>query len=113
MSDVKAFIDTIGQDVNATVAPRVKELADHFSAFTTAVIQDLFHRYRPELAGELHTKLMNGRVELVGNGIKLDLKHRETGATVASLDIPVSLTIKVDDLAVKLQTTTVKFDVVR
>lgn len=144
MSDVNAFIDTIGQDVNATVAPKVKELADQFSAktfadygprvsafasqlvkdiiddqsgavreFAAAVIQDVFHRYRPELAGELHTKLMNGRVELAGNGIKLDLKRRDTGATVASLDIPVALTIKVDELAVKLQTTTVKFDVVR
>ncbi len=106
MSDVNTFIDTIGRDVNGTVVPKIQE-------FVTALIQDLSQRYRPEIAGELHTKIMNGRVELVGHGIRLDLKHRDTGAPVASLDIPVSLSIKVDELAVKLQPGTIKLDVVR
>lgn len=144
MSDVNTFIDTIGRDVNATVVPKVQDLAEQISAktfadygprvstfasqlvkdiiddqsgtvrdFVTAVIQDLFQRYRPELGGELHTKIMNGRVELTGHGIRLDLTRRDTGAAVASLDVPVSLTIKVDPLTMKLQTTTIKLDVVR
>jgi hypothetical protein len=106
MSDVNTFIDTIGRDVNGTVVPRVHD-------FVTALIQDLVQRYRPELAGELHTKIMNGRVELVGHGVRLDLKRRDTGAPVASLDIPVALNIKVDELTVKLQPGTIKLDVVK
>jgi len=106
MSDVNTFIDAIGKDVNDTVVPKVHD-------FVTALIQDLAQRYRPELVGELHTKIMNGRVELAGRGIRLEVKRRDTGASVASLDIPVSLTIKVDELAVKLQPGTIKLDVVR
>jgi hypothetical protein len=106
MSDVNTFVDAIGHDVNGTVVPRVHD-------FVTALIQDLSQRYRPELAGELHTKILNGRIELAGHGIRLDLKRRDTGEPVASLDIPVSLTIKVDDLPVTLQAATIKLDVVR
>ena len=105
MSDVNTFIDAIGRDVNDTVVPKVQD-------FVTSLIQDLSQRYRPEIAGELHTKVMNGRIELAGHGIRLELKRRDTGAPVASLDIPVSLTIKVDELAVKLQTATIRLDVV-
>ena len=144
MSDVNAFIEAIGHDVNAAVVPRVEELAEQIRAktmaeygprvstfasqlvkeiideqsgnvrdFVTAVIHDLSQRYRPEVAGELHTNLVNGCVELTGHGIRLDLKRRDTGAAVASLDIPVSLRIKVDELSLKLQNTSIRFDVVR
>ncbi|MEO5742079.1 MAG: hypothetical protein ABIS29_15945 [Vicinamibacterales bacterium] len=144
MSDVNAFIEAIGHDVNAAVAPRVQDLAEQIRdktfadygprvstfasqllkdiideqsvtvrEFVTTVIQDLFQRYRPELAGELHTNLVNGCVELTGHGIRLDLKRRDTGAPVASLDIPVSLQIKVGDMTVKLQNTPIRLDVVR
>jgi hypothetical protein len=144
MSDVNTFIDAIGHDVNATVAPRVQDFAGQIrdktlsdygprvSTFAsqlvkdiideqsgtirdlvTAVIQDLFQRYRPELAGELHATFANGNVKLTGHGIRLDLNSRDTGASVASLDIPVSLQIRVDDLAVTLQNTQIKLDVVR
>ena len=144
MSDVNTFIDAIGDDVNAAVGPRIKDLAEQIREktlaeygprvstfaselvkdiideqsgtvreFVTAVIHDLFQRYRPELAGELHTTLVNGSVELNGHGIRLDLKRRDTGASVASLDVPVSLRIKVDELSVKLQNTPIRFDVVR
>jgi hypothetical protein len=144
MSDVNAFIEAIGHDVNAAVVPRVEELAEQIRArtlaeygprvsnfasqlvkdiideqsgnvreFVTAVIQDLSQRYRPEVAGELHTNLVNGCVELTGHGIRLDLKRRDTGAPVASLDLPVSLRIKVDELSLKLQNTPIRFDVVR
>ena len=144
MSDVNTFIDAIGHDVNAAVAPRVQNLADQIRdktladygprvstfanqlikdiideqsgtvrEFVTAVIQDLSQRYRPELAGELHANIMNGCVQLTGHGIRLDLKRRDTGASVASLDIPVTLQIKVDELTVKLPNTPIRFDVVR
>jgi hypothetical protein len=144
MSDVNTFIDAIGDDVNAAVGPRIKDLAEQIREktlaeygprvstfagqlvkdiideqsgavreFVTAVIHDLFQRYRPELAGELHTRLVNGSVELTGQGIRLDLKRRDTGASVASLDVPVSLHIKVDELSVKLQNTPIRFDVLR
>lgn len=143
MSDVNAFIDTIGRDVNAAVVPRIEGLAEQIQAktlaeygprissfanqlvkdiiheqsgtvrdFVTATIQDLFQRYRPELAGELHASMMAGRIELTGHGVRLDVKHRDTGAPVASLDIPVAITINVGDLALKLQQTTIKLDVV-
>ena len=144
MSDVNTFIDAIGHDVNAAVAPKVQNLADQIRdktfadygprvstfanqlikdiideqsgtvrEFVTAVIQDLSQRYQPELAGELHANIMNGCVQLTGHGIRLDLKRRDTGAAVASLDIPVTLQIKVDELTVKLPNTPIRFDVVR
>jgi hypothetical protein len=56
---------------------------------------------------------VNGCVELTGHGIRLNLNRRDTGTPVASLDIPVSLQIKVDELTVKLQNTPIRFDVVR
>jgi hypothetical protein len=144
MSDVNTFIDTIGKDVNATVVPKVQQLAETISAkahdaygprvsafasqlvkdiideqsvtvrdFLTAAIQDLFQRYHPELTGELHAKMVQGAVEVTGQNVKLDLKRRDTGASVSSLDIPVSLRIKVDDLAVKLQNATIRLNLVK
>jgi hypothetical protein len=95
----------------------VKDIIDEQSAtvrdFVTTLLQDLFQRYRPELAGELHAKVVRDGVELTGKGIRLDLKRRDTGASVSSLDIPVSLKVKVDALAVTLQNATIKLDVVR
>ena len=144
MSDVNAFIDAIGRDVNAAVVPRiealakgvgakavsdyvpqvsafasrlVKEIIDEQSAvvcdFATAVMQDVFQRYQPELTGELRTRIVTDGVEVVGHGIRLDVKRRDTGATVSSLDIPVSLKIKVDGVSLTLTETTIGLDVVR
>jgi len=144
MSDVNTFIDTIGQDVNATVVPKVQRLAEEVSAktfteygprvaafanelvkdiidqqsatvrdFVSGAIADLFQRYRPELHGELHARMVAGAVELTGHGVTLDLKGRETGTSIASLDIPVSLRIRVDELSVRLQNATIRLDVVR
>ena len=144
MSDVNTFIDGIGQDVGATVAPKVQALVDGIGAkavadyvpkvtafanqlvkevideqsavvrdFAVKLIQDLFQRYRPELGGELRTRIVDGGVELVGEGIRLDLKRRGTETIVSSLDIPVALTIKVDQLALNIQDATIKLDVVR
>ena len=111
MSDVNAFIDAIGKDVNATVVPRVESLAEGIGAkaladyvpkiaafanqlvkeivdeqsvvvrdFTAALIQDLFQRYRPEIAGQLRTKVVRDGLAVVGEGVRLDLKRRDTGA---------------------------------
>ena len=144
MSDVNAFIDAIGKDVNATVVPRVESLAEGIGAkaladyvpkiaafanqlvkeivdeqsvvvrdFTTALIQDLFQRYRPELAGQLRTKVVRDGLAVVGEGVRLDLKRRDTGALVSSLDIPVSLTIKVEGLSLNITETTIGLDVIR
>lgn len=117
MSDVNTFIEAIGNDVNAAVGPRIEGLGQEIEArvreFATSVIQDLFQRYQPELAGELRTRIVSGGVEIVGNGVRLDLKRRDTGALVSSLDIPVSLKVRVDPLSLSLTETTVSFDVVR
>lgn len=112
----KTFAD-YGPRVSTFASELVKDIIDEQSGtvrdFVAAIIQDLFQRYRPELAGELHTNFVNGSVELTGHGVRLDLKRRDTGAAVASLDIPISLQIKVDELTVQLQNTPIRFDVVR
>ncbi|MGE3510960.1 MAG: hypothetical protein AB7N65_18985 [Vicinamibacterales bacterium] len=144
MADVNTFIDTIGQDVSAMVAPKIDALAAQVQSqaatqygprisafagelvadiikeqavtvrdFVTGFIQDLAQRYHPELAGELQTRIVQGGIEITGRGVRLDLKHRETGAPISSLDIPIALTIKVDALGVTLQNTTVSLDVIR
>jgi hypothetical protein len=112
MSDVNTFIDAIGKDVSSTVAPRLDALTAGISAtvrdFALALIQDLSQRYHPELTGELHARIVQGGLEVTGQNVRLDLKRRDTGAAVASLDIPVSMKINVADLAVNLQKTTIK-----
>jgi hypothetical protein len=144
MSDVNAFIEAIGKDVNGAVVPRivslaegigakaltdyvpkvsafanqlVKEIVDEQSAavrdFAAALIQDLFQRYRPEVAGDLRTKIVRDGVEVIGEGVRLDLKRRDTGALVSSLDIPVSLTIRIDGLSLNITDTTIGLEVVR
>jgi hypothetical protein len=144
MSDVNTFIDTLGQDVSATVVPRVERLVDEISQkaltdygprisafasqlakdviaeqsvvirdFAAGLIQELAQRYRPDLAGELHTRIVPGGIEIVGHGVRLELKNRATGASVASLDVPVNLTIKVDAIGVTLQNATIDLDVLR
>jgi len=95
----------------------VKQIIDEQSVvvrdFAITLIQDLFQRYRPDLGGQLRTKIVQDGIELVGEGIRLDLKHRETGAVISSLDIPVSLKIKVDALSLAIQDSTIRLDVVR
>jgi hypothetical protein len=144
MSDVNAFIDAIGRDINATVVPRIEKLAEGIGAqahtdyvpkisafanqlvkevvdeqsrvvrdFVTALIQDLFQRYRPDIGGDLRTKIVQDGVQLIGEGIKLDLKRRDTGALVASLDIPVSLKLRIDPLTLNIQDATIGLEVVR
>ena len=103
---VSAFASQLAKDVIAEQSATVRD-------FATALIQEIFQRYRPELAGELHTRIVTGALEVTGHDVRLDLKRRDTGAAVSSLDIPVSLTIKVDPLGVTLKNATVTLDVVR
>ena len=144
MSDVKAFIDTVGTDVTSVAVPKIdtlaaaisdtalnqygprvsafanelakdviKDLSVNVRDFMTSLIQELCQRYRPEILGELHARIVQGGVDLTGQGVKLDLKRQDTGAVVASLDIPIAIRINVSDLAVILRDTTIKLDVVR
>jgi hypothetical protein len=144
MSDVKAFIDTVGKDVTTVAAPRIEELAAGINDkvvnvygpkvstfanalvqeiikeqsanvrdFATSLIQEICQRYRPEILGEVHARIVQGGVDLTGHGVKLDLKRQDTGAVVASLDIPIAIRVNVSDLALTLKDTTIKLDVVR
>jgi hypothetical protein len=144
MADVNGFIDAIGKDVGATVAPRIETLIENIGAkavgdyvpklsafanqlvkqiideqsvavrdFATTLIQDLFARYRPELTGELHTQIVQDGLQLTGRAIALTLTRRDNGAPVSSLDIPVSIRIRVDPLGVTVQDATLTLDVVR
>jgi hypothetical protein len=112
----KATADYVPQ-ITALANKLVKQIVDEQSVavrdFSTKLIQDLFQRYRPELAGELRTRIVADGVEVVGQGVRLDVKRRDTGAVVSSLDIPVSLTIKVDGVSLTLTETVVALDVVR
>ena len=103
---ISAFASDLVKDVIAEQSTTVRD-------FATGLIQEIFHRYRPEVAGELHTRVVQGGLEISGRGVRLDLKHRDTGAAVSSLDIPVSLTIKMDPLGVTLKNATVSLDVIR
>ena len=112
----KATADYVPQ-ITAFANKLVKQIVDEQSVvvrdFSTKLIQDLFQRYRPELTGELRTRIVADGVELVGQGVWLDVKRRDTGAVVSSLDIPVSLKIKVDGVSLTLTETLVALDVVR
>ncbi|HEU4688638.1 MAG TPA: hypothetical protein VFS23_09775 [Vicinamibacterales bacterium] len=103
---VSAFANDLVQEI-------IKEQSVNVRDFVTSLIQEVCQRYRPEILGEVHARIAQGGVDLTGHGVKLDLKHQDTGAVVASLDIPISIRINVSDLAVTLKDTTIKLDVVR
>jgi hypothetical protein len=113
MADVTTFVDTLGKDVCATVAPKIDGLTKEIHGFVLGVITDLFQRYQPELAGELRTHIVQGGLHVTGQGVRLDLKNRQTGTVVSSLDLPVDITIKVDPVGVTLQNATVSLDVIK
>jgi hypothetical protein len=102
---VSAFASQLARDV-------IEEQSATIRDFVTTLIQDIFQRYRPELAGELHTRIVPGGLEVTGHDVRVDVKRRDTGEAVSSLDIPVSLTIKLDPIGVTLKNATVKLDVV-
>jgi len=110
-------LDTYGPRISAFASQLVKEIVDEQSAtirdFVVGAIQDLFQRYHPELVGELQTTIVRDGLQVTGQNIRLDLKRRDTGVSISSLEIPVSLVIKVPELAVSLQNTTIKLDVIK
>jgi len=110
----KAMTD-YGPRISAFAAELVKDVINDQSGvvrdFATALLQDLFQRYQPELAGELHTKIVRDGLEITGQGVRLDVKRRDTGATLTSLDIPVSVKVHLPELVVSLRDTTVRLDV--
>ena len=102
---VSAFANQLAKDILAEQSANVRD-------FVTSLIQELCQRYRPEILGEVHARIVQGGVDITGHGVKFDLKRQDTGAVVASLDIPIAIRIKVDDVAVSLRDTTIKLDVV-
>ena len=110
-------LDTYGPRISAFASQLVKEIVDEQSAtirdFVVGAIQDLFQRYHPELVGELQTTIVRDGLQVTGQNIRLDLKRRDTGVSISSLEIPVSVVIKVPELAVSLQNTTIKLDVIK
>jgi hypothetical protein len=111
------ILNEYGPRVSAFFGALVKELIDeqgaNAQAFVTSLVAELCQRYHPEIVGEVHARFTQGGLDLTGHGVKLDVKHRDGSAVVASLDIPIAIRIKVDDLAVMLRDATIKLDVVR
>jgi hypothetical protein len=104
-----------GPKISTFASQLVKEIvAEQSIAIKNVVatlIQDVCARYQPQVAGQLRAKIVNGGIELVGEGVRLDLKRRDTGAVVSSLDIPVSVTIPIAVLSLNLTETTVALNV--
>ena len=110
-------VSDYGPKISAFASQMVKEIVDEQSAvvkhFVATLIQDVFARYRPELTGRLRTTIVNGGIQVTGDGVRLDLKRRDTGAVVSSLDIPVSVKIPIDGLSLSLTETMIGLDPVR
>ena len=110
-------LNTYGPRVSAFANDLIKDIIKDQSGtvrdFVTALIQELAQRYRPELVGDVRAHLAQGGLDLTGQGVKLDLKRQDTGAVVASLDIPISIRINVGDLGVTLKDTMIKLDVIK
>ena len=107
------YVPRISAFANDLVKQVIDEQSETVRTFVSGVIADLFQRYKPELTGELHAKMVQGAIEVTGQGVTLDLKRRDTGASVSTLDIPVSLRIKVDEIGVSLQNGTIRLDVIK
>jgi len=106
------YVPKISAFANDLVKQIIDEQSETVRTFVSGVIADLFQRYKPELTGELHAKMVQGAIEVTGQGVTLDLKRRDTGASVSTLDIPVSLRIRVDEIGVSLQNGSIKLDVI-
>ena len=110
---LKEYGPRVSTFANELVKDIIQDQTANVRDFVTALIQELCQRYRPEIQGEVHARIAQGGVALTGHGVKLDLKRQDTGALVASLDVPIALKINVSDLAVTLKDSTIKFDVIR
>ena len=103
---VSAFANQLVKDI-------LSEQSATFREFVTTLLQDLFQRYRPELVGEVHAAVVPDGIQFFGQHIRLDLQRRDTGVSVSSLDIPMSIKIKVPELAVNLRDATITTEVMR
>ena len=123
--EIQTLAQAIGAKAHADYVPKisafandlVKQIIDEQSetvrTFASGVIAELFQRYKPEITGELHARFVAGAIEVTGQGVTLDLKRRDTGASVSALDIPISLRIRVDEMALTLQGAAVRLDVIK
>jgi hypothetical protein len=107
------YVPKISAFANDLVKQIIDEQSETVRTFVSHVITELFQRYKPEITGELHAKMVQGAIEVTGQGVTLDLKRRDTGASVSALDIPVSLRIRVDEIGVTLQNGTIRLDVIK
>jgi len=105
------YVPRVSSFANELVKDIIRDQSATVRDFVTSLIQELCQRYRPEIQGEVHARVVQGGVALTGHGVKLELKRQDTGALVASLDIPIALKINVSDLAVTLKDNMIKFDV--
>jgi len=103
---VSAFANDLVKDI-------ITEQSANLRDFVASLVQAFCDRYRPEILGEVHARIAQGGIDLTGHGVRLDLKRQDTGAVVASLDIPIAIRVNVSDLAVTLRDGTIKLDVVR
>ena len=110
---VTDYVPKISAFANELAKEIIDEQAVVLRDFVTATVVELFQRYRPELAGEIRTRIVAGGIEVTGQNVRLDLKNRQTGAAISSLDIPIALTIHVEALALDIQQATIGLDVVR
>lgn len=106
-----------GPRVSAFAGALVKEFIDDQTAnaqtLVSSLIAELCQRYSSEIVGEVHARITQGGVDLTGHGVKLDVKRRDGSGVVASLDIPIAIAIRIDDLAVTVRDSTIKLDVIR
>ena len=117
---VQTFIHSVGEQIAADSAPKVGQFIDDLvkdifakqsgpiQDFLTSLIQDLASRYHPEVKGNLTTRIIDQGIEIKSDDTRLVLTKRATGDVVASLKIPVSVTIDVKDFSVVLQEATVQ-----
>ena len=68
---------------------------------------------REEIPQQLRTRIVSGGLQITGESVALTVKRRDNGAAVSTLDIPVSVTIALGDLALNVQDATITLDVVR
>jgi hypothetical protein len=74
------YVPKISAFANDLVKQIIDEQSETVRTFVSGVIAELFQRYKPELTGELHAKMVQGAIEVTGQGVTLDLKRRDTGS---------------------------------
>ena len=107
------YLPRVSAVANDLVKQIIEEQSSVLTGFVASAIADLFQRYQPELGGQVRTAIVSNGLELHGEGVRLDVKRRDTGALVASLDIPIAIRIDVPPVDVVLQQATVKLDVIK